>query len=278
MRNDIKAQAFGINQLFWNKAYPSYQVVNGEEIDMSGVMTALAKHFPKFASNSMQEIICRRLLTDTNIQLSTSNSKMVPFCTFAASVRSKPLDARRDLFSRLSGKDALSKFMTLLPKFVVGNQMCSSGWEFVVTSELTTKQKEQLVKQAMAMSFLVDDPSIAVMKCLGSLECGNIIDLPWNAQRIIKELQKASYPVTSIANWMYAQTIPYVDNSMFISNGVLLSMSPSKETYVLNSDCTGYWKLPFVQFRPAYERGYLSMDLDPQAAASMGWEGVLFNG
>lgn len=276
---EVKGLTFGVNQMFWGKDVPTTFKMGEDELPIAKLIEDNLPELTKeFAKESIYEVICRRLLTDENIQLDAPNGGRVGFPQFIATIRQKPLEARKTLYNHLTQKTGLNKLASCIPSFVSGPAVCSAGWEFITTEKLSNAQVLSLIKDAMRMLCLIDDLSLAVIDAMGGVETGNSIDLPWNAKKIIKALNNTKYPITSMGNWMYAQGIPYVDNSMFAADGVLVSMTARQEMFVVNQEATGYMSIPFSQFRPAYEQGYLMMELDAETTKSLGWEEVHFNG
>lgn len=260
----ITATAYKVNQMFWGKLRP------GEEIE------GVPQISKEFVDKSIYEVMCRRLLTDPSIQIAGKDGQLMALCQFLQMVRTQGMQARSEVYKKFTSRDYMKKLMTEIPKGVQGPQVCSTGWEFISPKFKNQSEFARVLKVSLRMAFLMDPLSAAVVASLQCTRSGNEIDLPWNACKVIDALNKTEYEITSIPNWMYAQGLPYVDNAMLYPQGVQISLTDDKQLYVLRNEM--YVRIPFAQFKPAYEQGYLDVDLDRQTIHNLGWEAVSFYG
>ena len=261
----VCSTAYQVNQMFWGNLRKGESVEGVTEITY------------EFAKTSIYEVICRRLLTDANIQITGNNGVIMPMCQLLQMARTYPLATRQNLYKKFTQKEFLKRLLNELPSPVrTEDKVCSVGWEFSSPKFKNQAEFTRILKVCLRMAFLVDPLSVAVvaaMQCTGS---GNEIDLPWNACNVVKALNETEYEITSIPNWMYAQGIPYVDNALLHAQRVQLSLTPDKQLFVLREN--GYVRIPFAQFKPAFEQGLLDVDLDNPTLLSLGWEVKSFYG
>lgn len=272
--NTIKAEVYGANQYFWTGDIPAGVVISGISYKPFELYKERLPSFTKpFSEYSDMEVMCRRLLTDDSILLDSGDSQLV-LRDLINFIRSKPIAVRKTYFKKFTGPDFIERLITALPRLEFANRSESFGDTVYLSVKRSSKQ---FIRDVFKMVFLLDNLSLIVIEATSPHGCGNSIDLPWNASKVIDAVNKLDYPITSIPNWMYAQAIPYVDNSLLISDGILLSLDASQRLFVINSSGTGYWRVPFSQFRPAYEQGIFMSPLSNEMVLGLGWENAVFN-
>ena len=221
---------------------------------------------------SLSEILCRRLLTDHRLVISDSTGKGVVLKDFLNGVRCLPTNERNRVFYNFIGSPAYKILAKKLLTWKTGPSTAVSGWNIMTKEKEGVKWRNHCLKTAMEMAFLIDPLSIVFVDAIQGNFCANALDLPENFVKVIEAMNKIDYQITTLKNWAFAQTFPYVDENPLMFRSIYAGLDPQARWLVLSPDLTYWRRLSLESFEVAFTNGLLNEDISLQEAPSYGWE------